>query len=52
MAEAATKVAESLGGDTKKTETELLDIYFSRREKPTESEEERESSIGKKVPLR
>lgn len=31
IAEAATKVAESLGGDVKKTEKELLDVYFSRR---------------------
>lgn len=35
LAEAATKVAEVLGGDTKKTEEELLELYLYGEKKPS-----------------
>ncbi|XP_065207626.1 small ribosomal subunit protein mS31 [Planococcus citri] len=49
LADAATKVAESYGGDTKKTEMELLDLYFSRRGKPSSTGEQSESSSEKNL---
>lgn len=51
LAEAATKVAESLDGDPRETEKELLDIYFSRRQPSGEPDETVSSTVKKSVPL-